>query len=272
MAAKAVSPGTVSAVEKLTSVNNAIAERTLHAVATAPQHARATWSAIPLYVEGLGAAGALRLGLYTLVAFLAGFLIDLLYWRFLLSRPSARAATAVPDFPASIPYLARRLFREAGGALLAVIAAIAVLALTLPPREALIGMMVVLWVWFVPRLAQITLKFFLSPTRADLRLVATDEPEILRYSITPVRPMSADAGQSAGMGECPNKGTASPGNACSRRRTPSSAETSAAHGCWTRPRRLPRELDRGRPRSRWLGNWRSPCTPCGGQTRPSGKS
>lgn len=175
VATDAVSPAAVSVVETLTSVANAIAERISHAVTKAPQHAKATWSAIRVYVEGLGYAGALRLGLCILASFLAGFVIDLLYWRFLLSRQSARAATAVPDFPASIPHLVRRLVREAGGALLAVIAAIAVLALTLPPREARIGMTVVLWVWFLPRLAQIALKFFLSPTRADLRLVVTDD-------------------------------------------------------------------------------------------------
>ncbi len=175
-AAKPVPERTPSIVESLTFVTSAVADRLVEAVRSAPQNAQATFSAIRQYLEDLGTAGTIRLGLTILAAFLAGFLIDVLYWRFLLSSPSSRDAPfEMPEFPASVPYLARRLVREAGGALLALIAAVAVLALTLPPREAGVGMTVVLWVWFLPRLVYIALKFLLSPERPDLRVVVTDD-------------------------------------------------------------------------------------------------
>lgn len=164
-------------VETVVTVAGAVADQIVEAVETAPENASASASAIGLYLDRLGQRGTITLGMSILAAFVAGVLVDVLYWRFLLAGSAAGtlAPSLVPPFPASIPHLARRLAREAGGALLALAAAAAVLALALPPREARIGMTIVIWIWFVPRLAFITLKFFLSPRRADLRLVVTDD-------------------------------------------------------------------------------------------------
>ncbi len=147
------------------------------AVTTSPDNLAAILAAIGKYLEILGPSGAVQLGGILLAAILAGLAVDLLFSAWVL-KAGARHLVPVsqaPVFPGSLPLLARRLLKDAGGALLALIAGAVILALLLPEREVRVGMTVVLWLFFFPRLAWAVLRFFLSPDLPALRLVDTDD-------------------------------------------------------------------------------------------------
>lgn len=147
------------------------------AVANSPQNAVAAMAAIKEYGRSLGPGGAAHLLFVLALSLVAGVAGDLLLglWSSRRSKHHISANTLIPAFPASIPYLARRLFNDVAGALISLFVATLLLVLMLPERETRVAMSVVLWLFFFPRIAWVVLGFFLSPNRPELRLVNTDQ-------------------------------------------------------------------------------------------------
>ncbi|MBN2629914.1 MAG: mechanosensitive ion channel family protein [Rhodobacteraceae bacterium] len=154
-----------------------IAERLQEAVANSPQNAVAALHAVQEYGRSLGPGGVVHLLLVLAVALVAGALGEFLLglWSSRRGKNHISANADIPTFPASIPYLARRLFHDLAGALISLVVAALVLALMLPERETRVAMSVVLWQFFFPRIAWVVLRFFLSPNRPELRLVNADQ-------------------------------------------------------------------------------------------------
>lgn len=146
-------------------------------VASSSDNLATILSAIRDYADLLGRSEGLRLLVTIGVATLAGGAVDVLFGRRIASQQSRRHAPRadIPAFPGSLPLLARRLFRDAGGAFLALIVAAIILVISLPERETRVAMNVAIRLFFFPRLAWTVLSFFLSPARPDLRLVDADD-------------------------------------------------------------------------------------------------
>ncbi len=164
-------------VDHLATNLRIIIARVETAVTTSPENLAAIRAAIGKYLEMLGPGGAAQFGGILLAAILAGLAVDLLFSAWVL-KAGARylvPVSEVPAFPASLPHLARRLLKDAGGALLALMTGALILAWLLPEREVRVGMNIVLWLFFFPRLAWAVLRFFLSPDLPALRLVDTDD-------------------------------------------------------------------------------------------------
>jgi small-conductance mechanosensitive channel len=146
-------------------------------MARSPDNAAAMVAALGSYFGSLGREGTLRLVLALAVALGIGLAIDWLYARWKTARIPAAARS--PHDPrvsgASLHFLARRMVHDAGGAIMALIAAVIVLGLSLPDREAQVGTTFIVWMVFFPWFAWIVLRFFLSPARPELRLVTTDD-------------------------------------------------------------------------------------------------
>lgn len=153
------------------------AERIVQSAATAPEKSAALAAALDNYFQSLGSAGTLQLAAALAAALVVGIAIDRAYARRMGARAAMGPASSsdAPAIPSSIPFQARRLLRDAGGALLALAVAAAMLGIWLPERETGVAMSVVLWLVFFPRLAWVVLHFFLSPDRPDQRLLVTDD-------------------------------------------------------------------------------------------------
>jgi small-conductance mechanosensitive channel len=164
-------------IDAVTDTLSMVTRQIARSMAEAPEYSAAMFGAIGGYFASLGRSGTFQLFLMLAVALGVGALVDRLYAHRQASGASAGvpAPSEVPAFPGSVPFLARRLLRDAGGAILALVAAIAILGLLLPERETQVGTAVVVWLFFFPRFAWIVLRFFLSPHRADLRLLTTDD-------------------------------------------------------------------------------------------------
>lgn len=163
--------------EAIASPLRRVTEELQKAAAMSPEHAVAAKAAILAYAQSLGPGGGMKFVFVLVVVFLAGFAIDLAIGRRTSLRDSGRVVTAedMPVFPASIPYLAKRLLGDAVGALLSLVVAAVIFVVLLPERETRVAMSVALWLFFFPRIAWIVLRFFLSPNRPSLRLVDADD-------------------------------------------------------------------------------------------------
>lgn len=145
--------------------------------ATAPGHAAAALAALESYFGSLGTQGLLRFLFVLAIALTAGIVVDQVYAHKVPTKPMP-SASAVFD-PAvllsSMRSLAHKLLRDAGGAILALIVSVAILALALQEREARVGFTAILWLVFFPRITWIVLRFLLAPHQPDQRFVVTDD-------------------------------------------------------------------------------------------------
>jgi small-conductance mechanosensitive channel len=154
-----------------------IVARLQDAVANSPQNAVAAIDAIKAYGRSLGPSGVAKLLFVLALSLVAGVVGEqfLGLWPSRWGKYHLPVNADMPAFPASIPYLARRLFHDVTGALISLFVAALVLVLMLPERETRVAMCVVLWLFFFPRIAWVVLQFFLSPNRPERRLVNTDQ-------------------------------------------------------------------------------------------------
>lgn len=177
--AEAEKPAEPAMSARVTEIARAVVARIFSNVVNSGGNFGQTISSLSGYVGSLGFTGALHLFGVIALAVAAGLGADRLYHRIILRRRGELTETPhapdAPAFPASIPYLARRLLREAGGVILFFIVAAAILVFALPEREASLGLVVAMWLILFPKLGAIVLRFFLSPDRPDLRLVHTDD-------------------------------------------------------------------------------------------------
>ncbi|MGQ0567246.1 MAG: mechanosensitive ion channel family protein [Gemmobacter sp.] len=154
--------------------------QTSSAISDSPANAAAVVLALRTFLTDLGRTGAV-LFLATLVCAIGlGLAIDRHYSRRMVAWQSARGvptaeSAVVPPFPASILVLLRRFLRDAAGGVLALAVRTLVVVAILPAGEARVALTILIWLVFVPRLLYDLLRFFLSPRRADLRLVSLDD-------------------------------------------------------------------------------------------------
>lgn len=157
-----------------------VALRVTAAVRDSPDNAGAIVQAIRTFLADMGATGAALFVATLGAALLAGVAGERLYARRLgqASRdmPTVDSAS-IPPFPASVPVTARRFLRDITGSVLAVVTGGVIVAVVLPQREAVVALTILVWLVFVPKLLLAVLAFFLSPRRADLRLVDLNDAE-----------------------------------------------------------------------------------------------
>lgn len=156
--------------------------RVTAAVRDSPENAAAVVQAIRTFLADMGAAGAAVFVATLGAAILAGLAGERLYARRLAAWQASRGmpmvdSASIPPFPASVPVIGRRFLRDIAGSVLAVMTGAVIVAVALPPRESVVALTILVWLVFVPQLLHAVLAFFLSPRRADLRLVGLDDAE-----------------------------------------------------------------------------------------------
>ncbi|MGL6209242.1 MAG: mechanosensitive ion channel family protein [Paracoccaceae bacterium] len=167
-------------VESVPGQAKRIWSQIVQGVETSPANIRIIGNNLGDYFSKLGTANALAFIAVVIAALGIGAAADAVIAgmvnRWAVGRGLAPApGEPTPAFPASIPFLARRLLFDMSGAVLSLMAATVVMALVLPEREARVGITIALWLVFLPRIMLDLLRFFLSPHRPDLRLVGIDD-------------------------------------------------------------------------------------------------
>lgn len=165
-------------VDSLTQTLSLAMVNVVRSASDSPGHARAAGDALNKYFQALGAKGLLWLVLVTAFALAIGFAVDRAYThkiRGKVAPPMPQVLDSTSSLLASVRSHFAKLLRDAGGAVLAVVAAIAILTLLLPERETRVAVTAVSWLVFFPRLAWIVLRFLLSPQVPEDRLLVTDD-------------------------------------------------------------------------------------------------
>lgn len=184
LGSRAAAQGEVQAKPKQTMVDSLTQTLSLALVnivksaADSPHHARTVVDALSQYFTALGTQGLLRLVLAMALALAVGFAVDRAYThkvRGKIALPMPQVIDSTSDLLASVRTHFTKLLREAGGAILAFVAAIAILTLLLPERETRVAVTAAAWLVFFPRLAWIVLRFLLSPRVPEDRILVTDD-------------------------------------------------------------------------------------------------
>lgn len=165
-------------IDSLTQTLSLALVNIVKSAADSPGHAGAAVDALSQYFAALGTQGFLWLILVMVLALAIGFAVDRAYThkvRGTSAPPMPNSIDSTSALLASIRSHFAKLLRDAGGAILAVLAAIAVLTLLLPERETRVAVTAISWLVFFPRLAWIVLRFLLSPHAPEDRLLVTDD-------------------------------------------------------------------------------------------------
>ena len=172
--AEAAGPAPAEAPAKMMALSG-LATKVQERVGSAPRSLRAAWEVLRAYFGGLGGSRILGLAAVLAIAVGGGLIADRGVRRLAARRQTVTPPAAIPEFPASVPHLARRLLRESLGTLAFLAVAAVIVLFGLPEREAAVALTIVAWLIVVPRLAAILLRFLLSPKRPELRLLMTDD-------------------------------------------------------------------------------------------------